>query len=208
MAPHRFHGYAPQGNGRERTYREIRVASLHHTGAGTRRDLVGITACHTIGQMDCPGHAFGGMVGRGYRKTLRETREAGRTRTPRTGGTRHAVHGLSHAAGYGIGDKADPGTAEGGEESLPKIVFYEEFIENRDWFKSTRIADELGISPDSCTSSSLKRVYASTRSGSGWSFLPAGPGNAMCLTRGRTAGARYILSAPPNDGHRPDGSVS
>ena len=32
-------------------------------------------------------------------------------------------------------------------ESLPKIVFYEEFIENRDWFKSTRIADELGISP-------------------------------------------------------------
>ena len=115
MAPHRFHGYAPQGNGRERTYREIRVASLHHTGAGTRRDLVGITACHTIGQMDCPGHAFGGMVGRGYRKTLRETREAGRTRTPRTGGTRHAVHGLSHAAGYGIGDKADPGTAEGGE---------------------------------------------------------------------------------------------
>lgn len=32
-------------------------------------------------------------------------------------------------------------------ESLPKIEFYEEFIENRDWFKSTRLADELGISP-------------------------------------------------------------
>ena len=32
-------------------------------------------------------------------------------------------------------------------DSMPKIVFYEEFIENRDWFKSTRIADELGISP-------------------------------------------------------------
>ena len=33
------------------------------------------------------------------------------------------------------------------EDSMPKIVFYEEFIENRDWFKSTRIADELGITP-------------------------------------------------------------
>lgn len=33
------------------------------------------------------------------------------------------------------------------KENLPKITFYEEFIENRDWFKSTRIADELGISP-------------------------------------------------------------
>lgn len=32
-------------------------------------------------------------------------------------------------------------------DSMPKIVFYEKFIENRDWFKSTRIADELGISP-------------------------------------------------------------
>ena len=32
-------------------------------------------------------------------------------------------------------------------DSMPKIVFYEEFIENREWFKSTRIADELGISP-------------------------------------------------------------
>lgn len=32
-------------------------------------------------------------------------------------------------------------------ENLPKITFYEEFIENRDWFKSTRIADELGVSP-------------------------------------------------------------
>lgn len=32
-------------------------------------------------------------------------------------------------------------------ENLPKISFYEEFIENRDWFKSTRIADELGVSP-------------------------------------------------------------
>ena len=33
---------------------EIRVASLHHTGAGARCDLVGITACHTVGQMDRP----------------------------------------------------------------------------------------------------------------------------------------------------------
>lgn len=33
------------------------------------------------------------------------------------------------------------------EESMPKLEFYEEFIENRDWFKSTRIADELKISP-------------------------------------------------------------
>lgn len=33
------------------------------------------------------------------------------------------------------------------EENSPKIEFYEEFIENRDWFKSTRIADELNISP-------------------------------------------------------------
>ncbi|MCS3085347.1 hypothetical protein NXW09_29095 [Bacteroides ovatus] len=52
MATHRFHGYAPQGNGRQRTYREIRVASLHHTGAGARCDLVGITACRTVGLMD------------------------------------------------------------------------------------------------------------------------------------------------------------
>lgn len=33
------------------------------------------------------------------------------------------------------------------EENYAKIEFYEEFIENRDWFKSTRIADELKISP-------------------------------------------------------------
>lgn len=33
------------------------------------------------------------------------------------------------------------------EENYDKIEFYEEFIENRDWFKSTRIADELKISP-------------------------------------------------------------
>lgn len=33
------------------------------------------------------------------------------------------------------------------EENSPKVEFYEEFIENRDWFKSTRIADELKISP-------------------------------------------------------------
>lgn len=33
------------------------------------------------------------------------------------------------------------------EENHSKIEFYEEFIENRDWFKSTRIADELKISP-------------------------------------------------------------
>lgn len=39
------------GNGHTR---EIRVASLHHTGAGARCDLVGITACHTVGQMDRP----------------------------------------------------------------------------------------------------------------------------------------------------------
>ena len=32
-------------------------------------------------------------------------------------------------------------------EALPKMDFYEEFIENREWFKSTRLADELGISP-------------------------------------------------------------
>lgn len=32
-------------------------------------------------------------------------------------------------------------------ENLPKIEFYQEFIENRDWFKSTRVADELKISP-------------------------------------------------------------
>lgn len=31
--------------------------------------------------------------------------------------------------------------------AVPKIVFYEDFIENRDWFKSTRIAEELGITP-------------------------------------------------------------
>ena len=29
-------------------------------------------------------------------------------------------------------------------ENVPKVTFYEEFIENRDWFKSSRIADELG----------------------------------------------------------------
>lgn len=33
------------------------------------------------------------------------------------------------------------------EEDTPKLAFYEEFIENRDSFKSTRIADELNISP-------------------------------------------------------------
>lgn len=33
------------------------------------------------------------------------------------------------------------------EEDAPKLAFYEEFIENRDSFKSTRIADELNISP-------------------------------------------------------------
>lgn len=33
------------------------------------------------------------------------------------------------------------------EEDAPKLSFYEEFIENRDSFKSTRIADELKISP-------------------------------------------------------------
>lgn len=33
------------------------------------------------------------------------------------------------------------------EEDIPKLAFYEEFIENRDSFKSTRIADELNISP-------------------------------------------------------------
>ena len=58
---------------------------------------------------------IGGMVGRGYRQTLRETREDNRTRTPQGGGTRSALYGLSHAAGYGIGDETDSGTAEGGE---------------------------------------------------------------------------------------------
>lgn len=33
------------------------------------------------------------------------------------------------------------------EEDEPKLAFYEEFIENRDSFKSTRVADELNISP-------------------------------------------------------------
>lgn len=33
------------------------------------------------------------------------------------------------------------------DEDAPKLAFYEEFIENRDSFKSTRIADELNISP-------------------------------------------------------------
>ena len=48
-------------------------------------------------------------------QTLRETREDNRTRTPQGGGTRSALYGLSHAAGYGIGDETDSGTAEGGE---------------------------------------------------------------------------------------------
>ena len=33
------------------------------------------------------------------------------------------------------------------EENKPKIEFYEKFIENRDWFKSSTIADELQVTP-------------------------------------------------------------
>ena len=33
------------------------------------------------------------------------------------------------------------------EENRHKVAFYEEFIENRDWFKSTTLADELKITP-------------------------------------------------------------
>lgn len=50
-----------------------------------------------------------------YLGAYRETREDNRTRTPQGGGTRSALYGLSHAAGYGIGDETDSGTAEGGE---------------------------------------------------------------------------------------------
>ena len=32
---------------------------------------------------------------------------------------------------------------------IPKVAFYDDFIENREWFRSTRIADELNISPRS-----------------------------------------------------------
>ncbi|GAA6401120.1 hypothetical protein K020075H21_04590 [Bacteroides ovatus] len=32
-------------------------------------------------------------------------------------------------------------------EFLPKAAFYDEFVERREWFKSTRIADELNTSP-------------------------------------------------------------
>lgn len=32
-------------------------------------------------------------------------------------------------------------------EFAPKAAFYDEFVENREWFKSTRIADELNTSP-------------------------------------------------------------
>lgn len=33
------------------------------------------------------------------------------------------------------------------EENRHKVAFYDEFIENRDWFKSTTLADELKITP-------------------------------------------------------------
>lgn len=88
-------------------------------------------------------------------------------------------------------------------DSMPKIVFYEEFIENRDWFKSTRIADELGISRDSCISFLPRKESASTKNGSGWSSPPAGHGNVMSPTHGRTAGERYIPSVRQNVGRRP-----
>ena len=32
-------------------------------------------------------------------------------------------------------------------EFAPKAAFYDEFVENREWFKSTRIADELNTTP-------------------------------------------------------------
>lgn len=32
-------------------------------------------------------------------------------------------------------------------EYIPKVVFYDEFVERREWFKSTRIADELNTTP-------------------------------------------------------------
>lgn len=59
-------------------------------------------------------------------------------------------------------------------ESLPKIVFYEEFIENRDWFKSTRIADELRhiaatVAPVPCRRGHLQVREAAM---GGLSFLP------------------------------------
>ena len=144
------------------------------------------------------------MVGRGYRQTLRETREDNRTRTPQGGGTRSALYGLSHAAGYGIGDETDSGTAEVVSESLPKIVFYEEFIENRDWFKSTRIADELGISPRQLHQFLAEEGICKYEKRQ-WVVLSFLPGLAMrcALHVGeQSRGQGYILSDPPNDGRQ------
>lgn len=85
---------------------------------------------------------------------------------------------------------------------MPKIVFYEEFIENREWFKSTRIADELGISPRQLHQFLAEEGICKYENGSGWSSPPAGHGNVMSPTHGRTAGERYIPSVRQNVGRR------
>ena len=43
-------------------------------------------------------------------------------------------------------------------EYAPKAAFYDDFIENRDWFKSIHIAEELNISMGGTTSIPLVAV--------------------------------------------------
>lgn len=57
-------------------------------------------------------------------------------------------------------------------EYAPKAAFYDEFIENREWFKSTRIADELNISSRQLHGFLMEQGICVYRKGQ-WAVLPS-----------------------------------
>ena len=175
MATHRFHGYAPQGNGQATDIpgnNESQVFTTRGRGHGAtwlESPLVIPLArwiAPDLSLAEWLGEAIGKLsVKRG--KTI--VRERPRVAAP----------------GLPCMDCPMPQDMESAtrlilelrkvvSESLPKIVFYEEFIENRDWFKSTRTADELGISPRQLHPVPCRRGHLQVREAAmgGLSFLP------------------------------------
>lgn len=91
---------------------------------------------------------------------------------------------------------------------IPKVAFYDDFIENREWFRSTRIADELNISPRSLHQFLLEQGICKYQKHQWLVFRRTGHGSVTFPIPGRTRRGKYLPSAQPNGGHRWDANVS